>query len=313
MVDLPSDDHGPRLTSPSMPSLISMDSVGLTPPSSPVSTERHQTVQTSSTNKPLPEIPRSVHAPHLSTHTGNPTLDTAMDVVTNTISDKPDRMLLTNDHGPPGGAMNEEDRIDLCRLTGLRESTQFPDPNLWLRVIQIFLLAICEEYCDIHGKREWTEGQHIHVPDYDSIALKRYVQYFVCESKGRLDTNVYLYPVERNSAYQCHGFLHQKERERDSSTEEDNVRNLIDYIIDFRAKTTFASSLANTRRNRGELGEPGHFPRPGVGLSPLPRQYEEECPSRYQDDRLPRYEIHNRRLSAIEQVRTRMVETTRLL
>ena len=75
----------------------------------------------------------------------------------------------------------------------------------------------------------------------------------------RLDTNVYLYPIERESARQFLSFIQTFERTRRDEDMDMALRSLL-VMLDYRARSEKTAAEANGRRIKGDFGRPGEYP-----------------------------------------------------
>ena len=163
---------------------------------------------------------------------------------------------------------HQRDRLALCRVTGLPQDTEFGDPVSWMRVISRFTLTQCEEQCRYWGQREWIIGIHEKGPMNRNVEeLEHYFTLFALEPETKLDTNVFLHPIERQSALQCLAFLLQPDRIRGASVEECQARRMLEHLVGTRSEDEVIANLTNFRRLRGDFGGPGEYPTYHTTLS----------------------------------------------
>ena len=159
----------------------------------------------------------------------------------------------------PEHLLPQSKKIRLIIETGVDEDIRHSNYHIWMRLVNIYLLRMIEEICCGHGLDPWLEENTWFKNSLIMKPLLRYCDPSLCELHLRLDTNVYLYPMERESARQMLSFVQtfpRITREEDLSMA---LRALL-VMISYAPESERKAAEANGMRIKGEFGRPGEYP-----------------------------------------------------
>lgn len=147
----------------------------------------------------------------------------------------------------------------LCRSTGLGFDIRDRDLEVWMRVVNVFLLRVAEDVCNRYGRVQWLERNAWFKSSEHCPSIIQYADPETCELNSKVTTNVYLHPLEREGARQCLSFLDTfRGFVRDSDLEMAFI--VILHLLDYSIRGRSDAIAINNRRIKGEFGKPGEYP-----------------------------------------------------
>ena len=159
----------------------------------------------------------------------------------------------------PENLLPQSKKIRLIVETGVDKDIRRADYHIWMRLVNIYLLRLIEEVCCGYGLDRWLEDNAWFKNSLTMKPLLRYCDPTLCELHLRLDTNVYLYPMERESARQMLSFVQTFHKSRRPEDMNMALRALL-VMIGYTPESEKRAAEANGRRIKGEFGRPGEYP-----------------------------------------------------